>query len=80
MLEIVYQPQEKFKVKPVTRCSSSMPGTAYMYVLCSTRSSFTLSHSFLDTIVSVQLKTTSAEFSLMSGRVALHRSIIRELL
>ena len=26
VLQIVYQPQAKFKVKAVTRCSSSMPG------------------------------------------------------
>ena len=26
MLEILYQPQDKFKVKAVTRCSSSIPG------------------------------------------------------
>ena len=26
VLQIVYQPQALFKVRPVTRCSSSMPG------------------------------------------------------
>ena len=26
MLEIVYQPQAKFRVQPVTHCSSSIPG------------------------------------------------------
>ena len=26
VLHILYQPLEKFKVQPVTRCSSSMPG------------------------------------------------------
>ena len=26
VLQIVYQPLELFKVRPVTRCSSSMPG------------------------------------------------------
>ena len=31
-LEIVYQPQARFKVQAVTRCSSSIPGTYRKWV------------------------------------------------
>lgn len=35
VLQIVYQPQAVFKVRPVTRCTSSMPGHAEAVVsLC----------------------------------------------
>ena len=37
-LEIVYQPQARFKVQTVTRCSSSIPGTyrKWVWLACST--------------------------------------------
>ncbi len=33
MLEILYQPQDKFKVKAVTRCSSSIPGVTIVCMI-----------------------------------------------
>lgn len=38
VVEIVYQPQAIFRVKSVTRCSSTLPGTLCMkYELCKWR-------------------------------------------